>query len=191
MPQRTVLPPLSAEQRAELLKRYNTTSKPESRTRYQMLLLATDQHLSTLEIAGLVQRSHDSVLRVFQRYLTGGLATVPRRTAPGRQPTITEAWKTELLRVIEDDPHAHGVTSANWTTTLLALYLQEQTGIKTDAETVRKYLHRLGYVCKRSNWTVAHKAAEREGLVGNAFGWRSSSRPPMSSAPPNRSMLHP
>jgi transposase len=174
MPQRTVLPPLSADQRAELVKHYNTTSNPESRTRYQMLLLANDQHLSTFEIATLVQRSHDSVLRVIQRYLTGGLATIPRRTAPGRAPLITAAWKIELLRVIEDDPHDHGVRSANWTTTMLATYLQEQTGIKTDAETVRKYLHRLGYVCKRPNWTVAHKAAEREDWVGNAFGWRSS-----------------
>ena len=174
MPERTVLPPLAADQRAELLQRYNTTSNPESRTRYQMLLLANDQHLSTFEIAALVQRSHDSVLRVLQRYLAGGLAAVPRRTAPGRAPVITEVWKTELLRVIEDDPHAHGVTSANWTTTLLAIYLQDQTGIKTDAETVRTYLHRLGYRCKRPTWTVAHKAAEREDWVGNAFGWRSS-----------------
>lgn len=174
MSQRTVLPELSTDERADLLARYNTTTHPENRTRYQMLLLGTDQRLSTRQIAVLIQRSHDSVLRVFQRYLVGGLATVPRRTAPGRQPTITEAWKTELVRVIEDDPHAHGVESANWTTTLLATYLQEQTGIKTDPETVRHYLHRLGYVCKRPTWTVAHKAAEREDWLGNAFGWRSS-----------------
>jgi transposase len=173
MPRRTVLPELSINEHTELVARYNTTTHPENRTRYQMLLLANDQHLSTLQIARLVQRSHDSVLRVFQRYLAGGLATVPRRTGPGH-PTVTAAWKTELLRVIEDDPHTHAVTSANWTTTLLAIYLQEQTGIKTDPETVRHYLHRLGYVCKRPTWTVAHKAAEREGWVGNAFGWRSS-----------------
>ncbi len=174
MPKRTRLPALSADQRAELLAHYNTTLDPEDRTRYQMLLLAVDHQLTTFQVAALVQRSHDVVLRVFQRYRDGGLLAVPRRRAPGRSPTVTASWKAALLRVIEDDPHAHGVDAANWTTGLLATYLHEQTGVRVDPETVRHYLHHLGYVCKRPTWTVAHKAAEREDWVGNACGWRFS-----------------
>jgi len=174
MPTRTRLPVLSVDERAALLARYDTAPDPETRTRFQMLLLATDHDLSTHQIAPLVQRCHDVVLRVFQRYLAGGPDAVPHRKAPGRQPAINAAWEAHLLRVIEDDPHGHGVDSANWTTQLLADYLESQTEIRVNQETVRRHLHRLGYVCKRPTWTMAPKAAEREDWGGNGCGWRSS-----------------
>jgi transposase len=170
MPKRTQLPTLSAEQHQALLEKYNHAPDPETRTRYQMLLLGIEHGWTTHQIAPLVKRSHDVVLRVFQRFGAGGLAAVPRRSPPGRQPTVTPVWVAELVRVIEDDPHQHGVESANWTTILLADYLAKMTGVGVDPETVRRPLHRLGYVCKRPTWTVAHKAAEREDWVGNAFG---------------------
>lgn len=170
MPKRTHLPVLPAAQHQALLDGYNQAADPETRTRYQMLLLGVERGWTTHQIAPLVKRSHDAVLRVFQRYLIGGLAAVPRRSPPGRAPTVTPLWQAELLRVIEDDPHQHGVDSANWTTILLADYLARQSGIGVDPETVRRHLHRLGYVCKRPTWTVAHKAAEREDWVGNASG---------------------
>jgi transposase len=174
MPKRTKLPVLSAEEHQSLLDGYNQASDPEARTRYQMLLLGVEHGWTTHQIAPMVKRSHDSVLRVFYRYLTGGLAAVPRRSPPGREATLTPRAEAELLRVIEDDPHQHGVDSANWTTILLADHLAHKIGIRVDPETVRRHLHRLGYVCKRPTWTVAHKAAEREGWVGNACGSRFS-----------------
>lgn len=170
MPKRTELPVLSAEQHQALLDSYNQASDPETRTRYQMVLLGVEHGWTTHQIAPLVKRSHDGVLRVFQRYMTGGLAAVPRRSPPGREPTVTPSGEAELLRVIEDDPHQHGVESANWTTILLAEYLAKTTGVRVDPETVRRHLHKLGYVCKRPTWTVAHKAQEREDWVGNACG---------------------
>lgn len=174
MPVPTMILSLAPETSAELLACYNAASDPETRTRYQMVLLAVEQPLSSAQIGALVQRSHDTVRRVLQRFRVGGLAAVPRRTAPGGPPTITPAWEAELLRVIEDDPHDHGVVSANWTTQLLADYLKEKTGVAVDQETVRRHLHRLGYVCKRPIWVVAHKAAERPDYVGKGCGGRSS-----------------
>jgi transposase len=174
MSHRTVLPSPRAEDYADLLAHYNAASDPESRTRYQMLLLAIEQKLSPRQIAPLVHRCHDVVLRVLQRYQSGGLAAVPRTKGLGPAPKITAGWEEELLRVIDDDPHQHGVNSANWTTQLLADYLAAQTGIATDQETVRRALHRHGYVCKRPTWTMAHKAAEREDWVGKGCGARSS-----------------
>ena len=174
MSQRTSLPAVSAEAHADLLARYNTAADPETRTRFQMVVLALDQNLSTDQIAPVVLRSHDTVLRVLQRFVAGGLAAVPRRKVGGSTPTVTPVWEGELLRVIEDDPHDHGVASANWTTQLLADYLAAKTGIAVDQETVRRHLHRLGYVCKRPVWVVAHKAAEQPDYVGKGFGGRSS-----------------
>ncbi|HEU5398954.1 MAG TPA: helix-turn-helix domain-containing protein [Gammaproteobacteria bacterium] len=162
--------PPSAEEAVRA--RYESAADAETRTRYQMVLLA-QQGLSATAIAPLVVRSHDTVSRVLRRYRAGGLDAVPHRPRPGRAPTITPVWQAELVRVIDLDPHDVGVPSANWTTGLLANYLAQQTGIAVDQETVRRYLHRLGYVCKRPTWTVAHKAHEREDYLGNACG-RSS-----------------
>jgi transposase len=174
MPKRTIVPPLGAEAHAALRAHYEAAPDPETRTRYQMVLLAVEQGLTTFQSAPLVHRSHDVVMRVLQRYRDHGLAAVPRTKAPGPTPKITPGWEAELLRVIDDDPHDHGVNSANWTTELLATYLATPTGIATDPETVRRALHRHDYVCKRPTWTVAHKAAEREDWVGKGSGERSS-----------------
>ncbi len=166
MPAPFLLPPLDADAVAALRERFETSLDPETRLRYQMVLLA-HQGRAPREVAALVLRSRDTVTRVLKRYTSGGLDAVPRRTAPGRAPTITPAWEAELLRVIELDPHAVGVAAANWTTGLLAGYLATRTGVRVDQETVRRALHAHGYVCKRPTWTLKRKAEEQEGYLGN------------------------
>ncbi len=78
--------------------------------------------------------------------------------------------RAELLRVIELDPHEVGVSSANWTTELLAEYLDQHTGIQVTEETMRVYLHANGYVCKRPTWTDASQSGEQAGYVGKDCG---------------------
>ena len=106
------LPPLDPATLTELHQRYEDTPNVESRTRYQMLLLA-QQDYKVPQIARIVLRSEDTVARVLKRFLAGGLDAVPRRTPPGRERRVTAAWEAELLRVIELDPHEVGVSSAN------------------------------------------------------------------------------
>lgn len=60
------------------------------------------------------------------------------------------------------------MVSANWSTGLLAEYLAGQTGIRVDQETVRLYLHALGYVCKRPTWSLKRRAEMQPEFVGNA-----------------------
>ena len=115
----------------------------------------------------LVQRSDGTVQRVLHRYQDGGLAAVPYRPIPGGTPAVTPAWEAELRRVVEVDPHAVGVPSPLWTTGLLATYLAQQTGHATSDETVRRYLHRFDYVCKRPKWTLKRKAEEAPDWAGN------------------------
>ena len=91
-------------------------------------------------------------------------------TQNGAAPTVTPAWEAELRRVIELDPHEVGVASPLWTTGLLATYLAAQTGVEMSAETVRRYLHRFDYVCKRPKWTLKRKAEDQEDWAGNACG---------------------
>ncbi len=163
------LSPLDTTTGDELRHRYEETPKVENRTRYQMILLAL-QGYKVPQIAGIVLRSEDTVARVLNRFLAGGLDAVPRRTPPGRQRKITAAWEAELLRVIELDPHEIGVSSANWSTEVLAEYLGQHTGIQVTEETVRVYLHANGYVCKRPTWTLRRKAGEKAAYVGKDCG---------------------
>ena len=163
------LPPLEESTQTELCRRYEEASDAETRTRYQMLLLSAKGQTST-QIAQIVLRSQDTVMRVLKRLFTGGLDAVPRRMPPGRERKVTPAWEAELVRVIELDPHEVGQDTANWTTEKLAEYLGAQTGIQVTEETVRVYLHAHSYVCKRPTWTLRRKAEEKADYVGNASG---------------------
>ncbi len=163
------LPPLDEQSLSDLRHRYDEASDAETRTRYQMLLLSAKGQTST-QIARLVLRSQDTVVRVLKRFFTGGLDAVPRRTAPGRDRKVTAAWEAELLRIIELDPHEVGEETANWTTERLAEYLGQHTGIQVTEETVRVYLHAHDYVCKRPTWTLRRKAEDKADYVGNACG---------------------
>ena len=165
------LPPLDPATLGELRQRYEDTPNVESRTRYQMLLLA-QQEYKVPQIAHMVLRSEDTVARVLNRFLAAGLDAVPRRSPPGRERRVTAAWEAELLRVIEMDPHEVGQETANWTTELLAEYLGQHTGIQVTEETVRVYLHAHGYECLRPTWTLRRKAGEQADDVGKECGDR-------------------
>jgi len=169
MPRPLTIPPLDDATATELRRRSDAAADPKVRLRYQLVWLAgCGQRVAP--IAAAVLRSPDTVARILHRFLAGGLDAVPRRPAPGPAPTVTPAWAGELLRVVELDPRAVGVASANWTTGLLAGYLAERTGVAVGAETVRQALHAHDDVCKRPTWTLERRAAEQPGYVGK--GWR-------------------
>lgn len=165
--------PLEPAALAAVEAAFEATRDAETRLRYQMVLLA-HQGKTAPEIAGLTRRPARTVVRVVRRYRAGGVAAVPYRWSAGGPPTVTDAWRAELVRVIELSPRAVGVDSAAWTTRLLADYLARATGVAVGLETVRRHLHAAGYVCKRPTWTLKRKAEERADYPGNAPGWRRS-----------------
>jgi len=167
---------VDAAARAELERRFDATDDAETRTRYQMVLLAADGWAAAA-IAPRVRRSADTVQRVLRRYQRGGPAGVPRRPSPGQPPRVPPSWRTELERVADLDPRAVGVPGAVWTTGLLADYLAAVTGHRAAVDAVRVRLHRLGFVCTRPGWSLKRKAQEQPGWAKNGSGWRRSSRP--------------
>jgi len=64
------LPPLDEELQAELDQRYEEAADAETRTRYQVIVLAQLGHTAP-HIACLVLRSEDTVERVLKRFLSG------------------------------------------------------------------------------------------------------------------------
>jgi Homeodomain-like domain len=97
--------PLDPAEQAELEHRYRyrTTRDAETRTRYQMVLLAAQGHTPP-QIAQLFRRSPDTVRRVLKRYLTGGADAVPHRPHLGQPPHYPPTWEQELVRVAKLDP---------------------------------------------------------------------------------------
>jgi transposase len=158
---------LDGAARDELRRRYDAARDAETRTRFQMVLLAGEGRPAAA-VAALVRRSPDTVWRVVRRYQQGGPDGVPHRPRPGHRGRIPAAWEQELRRVIELDPHTVGVASAVWTTKLLAASLAGATGHRVPLETVRRHLHQAGYVCKRPGWTLKRKAEEDPEWAGNA-----------------------
>ena len=165
------LPPLRVRlgpaEQAELERRYQATHDAETRTRYQMILLAA-QGQTASQVAPVVRRSPDTVRRVLGRYLAGGPDAVPHRPHPGQPPHYPPEWQAELHRVADLDPHQVGVDSALWTCRLLSDYLHRVTGHLAGIETVRLALHRAGYVCKRPRWVLTRKAQAQPGWAKNA-----------------------
>jgi hypothetical protein len=66
---------------SELRRRYEETTDAETRTRYQMLLLSLRGQVSS-QIAQMVLRSQDTVVRALKRFLTKS-----DRTRPTEQPS--------------------------------------------------------------------------------------------------------
>src|SRR6266540_7441658 len=169
MPPPTLQVTLDPDAQAELERRYHTTRDATTRTRYQMVLLNAQGHTPP-QIALLVRCSADTVRRVLNRYLGGGLDAVPHRPHPGQPPHYPPGWEQELVRVADLDPRSVGVDSALWTCRLLADYLAEQTGHAAGIETVRIALHRAGFVCKRPRWVLTRKATSQPGWAKTREG---------------------
>jgi hypothetical protein len=69
---------LNEEQRTEVERRYQAPRDAETRTRYQMVLLAADGKPAP-QIGWMTRRSEDTVRRVLGRFLHQGLDAIPRR----------------------------------------------------------------------------------------------------------------
>ena len=171
MPVAFTMAPLAEERRAALEAAFNATRDAETRLRYQMVVLG-HQGKSAPEIGRLTLRDPRVVIRALRRFAAEGVGGVPYRVPPGGAPTVTAAWRAELVRVVEESPRTVGVACATWTTTLLGSYLAEATGVAVGLETVRRELHAAGYVCKRPTWTLKRRAQQEDGYAGNARGWR-------------------
>ena len=100
MPPPTLQVTLDPDAQAELERRYHTTRDAATRTRYQIVLLNAQGHTPP-QIALLARCSPDTVRRVLNRYLAGGLDAVPHRPHPGQPPHYPPGWEAELVRVAD------------------------------------------------------------------------------------------
>ena len=151
MPSTTLLeiPPAEQVQMRAILRR----------TRYgyllafHILLLCAAGRTPT-EIATFLLCSRSSVYRIVRAYRAGSLGIQldeAGQLSIAVQSTILMPWLTRSLgALLKKAPRAYGWCRTRWSCATLAMTLQTKHGIAVSAETVRRWLHEIGWVWKRA-----------------------------------------
>jgi transposase len=149
------LPTLSGDEIRELDQFYHTTGRASLRTRAQIILLAAEQSLVAAQIGSIVRLNEQTVRRWLKRYTAEGLNGLMDIPRPGRPPKATSAYKQRLLQLVRQRPRSLDQPFSLWTTQRLADVLAQETGIRVDAETVRRYLAASDIVLSRPQHTIS------------------------------------
>src|SRR3954451_15426324 len=123
--------------------------------RRTLALLQLDQGLSVATIAAELGVTRQSVYNWLDRYL---LAPTPRALGDARGHGHVTAWDDDLRAVlrsaVERPPGDWGYRDSEWTVGLLQRHLARWDGRSWSGRTVRRQLHRLGYVGKRPRYVL-------------------------------------
>jgi transposase len=131
---------------------------------FHILLLCAAGRNPT-EIAAFLFCSRSSVSRIVHAYRTGSLGI--RVDQEGQlsiavQSTILMPWLTRSLgAILKKAPRAYGWCRTRWSCATLAATLQAKHGIEVSAETVRRWLHAIGWVWQRAKLVAKDDAPHR------------------------------
>ena len=120
---------------------------------FHILLLCTAGRTPT-EIAAFLFCSRSSVYRIVRAYRTGSLGISvdhEGRLSIAVQRSVLMPWLTRSLgALLKAAPRAYGWCRTRWSCAALAATLQAKHGIAVSAETVRRWLHEIGWGWKRA-----------------------------------------
>jgi putative transposase len=136
---------LTAEQRKALLHRYRSGPAKPGRRAHVVLLLADG--LSVRDVRRVTYASFDLIAECVRRFRTGG---VPAVVEADRPTDAVPAWLNRVARWLATaTPADFGYFRTRWSCETLAEVLAWEAGVRKSAETVRRGLHRLGFVWRR------------------------------------------
>ncbi len=104
------------------------------------------------EIAAALFCSRSSVYRLVADYRAGhldlGVAVAPEADAAGAVPPRRNraSLKRSLRALIKRAPSAFGWCRTRWSCAALALELRARRGVSVSPDTIRRWLHEIGYV---------------------------------------------
>jgi transposase len=120
---------------------------------FHILLLCAAGRTPT-EIAAFLFCSRSSVYRIVRAYRTGSLGIHidhEGQLSVAVQTSVLMPWLTRSLgALLKTAPRAYGWCRTRWSCATLAATLQAKHGIEVSAETVRRWLHEIGWVWKRA-----------------------------------------
>ena len=163
MPGKTIIE-IPAEEQAEMLRELRAV-----RYGYFLgmeILLALAAGRSPTEIASVLRCSRSSVYRAVESYRSGkfriGKGAEETATGEAEERTFIPSLKRSLLALVKRVPQAYGWCRTRWSCATLSRELKARRAVSVSAETVRCWLHELGYVWKRARHVARDDDPERE-----------------------------
>jgi transposase len=143
---------LTETQRAEL----EAAAASEHRVRHgkrARALLLRGEGMTVAAVAHALECSVASVYAWSAAWRQQGAAGLREGDHGGGQVKLGPAAEAELVRLLAEDPPAHGHRATGWTVPLLRTELA-QVGTVVGERTIRRALHRLGYRGKRPRYVL-------------------------------------
>lgn len=130
-----------------------------------VLLLCAAKKTPT-EIEAFLLCSRTSVYRIVDAYRSGTLGfdfsgEDPLIGPPVRTRCLTPSMRRSLLALLSKVPRAYGWCRTRWSCATLAAQLKLQRGVDVSAETVRRWVHEVGWVWKRAKLSAKDDGPER------------------------------
>jgi transposase len=125
------------------------------------LLLLCAKGFTPTEISRSIFCSRSSVYRIVASYLKARRRrhqrAGPEDDAQQQQPSLMRS----LLCLVKRSPQSFGWGRTRWSCMTLAIQMKARRGVSLSRETVRKWLHRLGYRWKRARHVARDSDPER------------------------------
>ena len=117
------------------------------------LLLLCAAGRTPSEVAAVLFCSRSSVYRVARAYRAGTLTfddSTAEDTKRRRWRILPPSLKRSVLALLKTAPRTYGWCRTRWSCATLALEVQARRGVQVSVETMRRWLHELGWVWKRA-----------------------------------------
>lgn len=124
------------------------------------ILLLCAQGRTPSEIAAFLFCSRSSVYRLVAAYKRGArwlTDAAAESTTQGGIPSL----RRSLLSIIKRTPQSFGWCRVHWSCGALALELYARRDVSVSRETIRRWLHEVGYVWKRARHVARDNDTER------------------------------
>ncbi len=126
-----------------------------------ILLLCAAQRTPT-EIAAVLFCSRSTVYRVVRTYRAGQWAGLTEGEETQRWPQVlSPGLKRSVLAILKAVPRACGWCRTRWSCATLALELRARRGLEVSGETVRRWLHAVGWEWKRAKLIAKNDDPQR------------------------------
>jgi transposase len=143
---------MTEEQRAEVEAAQRQSRKVRHWKRYQAVLLRTGG-MPVAVVAQTLGCSQASVSNWTTAWQAEGIAGIQEGVHAGAAHRVDAAGEQRLVELLASDPQAAGYAATGWTVPLLRSELAKG-GWSASARTLRRTLHRLGWVWKRPRYVL-------------------------------------
>lgn len=168
MPKSTILE-ITPEERAQMLAALRRARYGYLLALHILLLCAVGRNPT--EIADALFCSRSSVYRTVRAYRAGTVGLEPdedgRLSPPLRTTVLVPMVRRSLVALLKAPPRAYGWCRTRWSCATLALTRQTTRGLTVSAETMRRWLHEVGWVWKRATRVAKDDDPHRVGRLAH------------------------